>query len=318
MKIRILVYGFYGKNNLGDDLFVTAFNKLFPLFDFVFTDHITSKHLENIDAVFLGGGSFLGETLKISDDKTFELLKQQKIFYIGVGTETNIDPKHLELLKLAKLIASRSNNIDKIKAINSNSIIIPDLILSLNPSISNSKNKKSVLVMPNISVVPNWKSPHWQHSAWQYFKSEFCQFLDELIQQKYNISFLPFCVNDNLNDNYAAIEIINGMFEKNITILNKQDDIENITKTISQYEIVISQRFHGIILSKLSKTPCLTIYHHDKLKDADNNGLSYYGINKKELFQKFNLKQNENFSDILPIDPDIFSDLTQTIVSLLI
>ena len=71
---KILVYGFYFKGNLGDDLFVDAFKALFPAFNFTFVDQISISDLQDVDAVFIGGGSFLGDPINIADDATWDAL----------------------------------------------------------------------------------------------------------------------------------------------------------------------------------------------------------------------------------------------------
>ena len=318
MSPRILVYGWYGQGNLGDDLFIECFKQLFPTYNFIFTDHITASHLKNVDAVFFGGGSFLTDSPKISAE-ALDILKKLRIFYIGVGTETKINPVHQELMKLAKLIATRSSvNIDSVKEINPNTILIQDLVYCLPEQSCSNKIKDSILVIPNILVVPKWSDPHWKHVSWDFFKTEFCQLLDEYCKQGYNIKFLPMCINDHWNDQNAAVEIINRMTEgKGSFILNKSVDIQSAIETISKYELVISQRFHGTVLARLARTPCLTIHHHDKLKNIGDYSLSYYGLSKSNVIEQINKSKSFNISDILPIDRDIYNGLVQTVASLM-
>jgi len=313
MNLTILVYGWYNQGNLGDDLFVDAFKSIFPNFNFIFTDHIESKHLQDIDGVFFGGGSFLGEPLKISNDIVFELLKQQKIMYIGVGSETDIHPTHKQLLPLAKLIALRSGvNFDAIKQINANTIVIPDLVYALEIPPALSKISKSILYIPNILVIPKWDEPHWKHAAWDYFKIEIAQVLDTYIQDKYTINFLPFCINSKLNDYNAAAEISNRMNKLNgKSILDKPNDAKSALETISKYDIVITQRFHGTILAEMAGTHCLTIHHHDKLKHSTGARISYYSSSKNYLIEEINKLLSIKVNTILPIESNIFITLKQ-------
>lgn len=316
MNPTILVYGWYNQSNLGDDLFMSAFKHLFPEYNFVFTSHITTAQLQNISAVFIGGGSFLNEPMNASNEAMNILLKK-KIFYIGIGIETNIHPHHLTLMKVAKLIAARNDdNLKSVCSINSNTIVIPDLVYSLTPSFSQKKIDQSILIFPNIVVVPKWSDPHWKHAAWDYFKTEFAQFLDELIEQECSIKFFPMCTNYEQNDNNAAIEIINRMSHRSGNyLLDKQIEINSVTETISQYSAVITQRYHGIILSHMSKVPCLSLYHHDKLKSPYAHNLPYYGLNKGQLLSQLDNVLKD--SEILPIDRNIFNNLKQIIIDLI-
>jgi hypothetical protein len=298
---NILVVGYYGKNNLGDELFKDAFRELFPNFNFTFVDNINI--VEGFDAIFFGGGSFLSDASNISKD----FINQIKIpiYYIGVGTETDIHPIHLKLMKSAKLIATRSN-IKKALEINTNSILIPDLVYSLQHKfLHQSKIEKSILLIPNTYTIPTNKDPHWKHNSWQHFKFEFSQFLDYLIEEKYKISFFSMCNDEKLNDKNAAIEIINMMNEIGV---KEELDINNIGK----YSSIITQRFHGIILAELARVPYLSIHHHDKLKSSFlNEGIftSFYGCYKGSLIDDFNKILELNISYNLPIEKNIFEQL---------
>ena len=139
---NILVYCWCYKQNIGDQLFIEAFKKIFD-YNFTFTDHIKPHHLNNIDAVFFGGGSFLLGKPDITD-AALELIKKKPIFYIGVGVESEVHPIHLDLMKVAKLIATRSSDkIDFLKTINKNAFFVPDIVYSLsNDKVLLNKNNK--------------------------------------------------------------------------------------------------------------------------------------------------------------------------------
>ena len=281
---KILVFGFYHKGNAGDNFFIDAFQTLFPDFNFQFVDHITKHHLLNIDGVFIGGGSLIGEPISL-DDGVFELLKQQKIFYIGIGSETNIHLQHLQLLQIATLIAIRNKDgLEKIKQLNPHTIVIPDLVHSLVPKVSNCKIHKSILFLPNVLVMPQFDNPHWKFSAWEYFKAETAQFLDLMIEQNYYLTFFPLSTNFELNDIFAGIEINNRMQHRNSGYFITNDgSFAAITHLMSQYSLIITQRYHGIVLAEMLNLPCLAISHHHKINNSSGHNLSYYGLTKDQL-----------------------------------
>ena len=316
----ILVYGWYFQNNAGDDLFVDAFRKIFPELNFIFTDQIAPQLLQMCDAIFIGGGSFLDCPIKMTEDLVSEI-KQKPIFYIGIGSETDIHPIHIELLKLAKLVAIRSSSNSKLfYSLNSNTIIIPDIVYSLinEVEISN-KQSNSVLVIPNISVVPKQNDPHWKHVAWEFFKSEFSQFLDVLVQDGYQLNFVSFYNNQVGSDSWAAIELINRMENRDSKyLLNSVTGLKDLTKLISSYEVVITQRFHGIVLSEMCQTSYLSIYHHDKLKPTDKDSgefVSFYALNKNILLSKFKNILSLDFKRTLSIERNIFEHLNNLITN---
>lgn len=320
--MKVLVYGWYYQGNIGDDLFIDAFHSLFPEIDFIFTDHINIGHLSKVDAVFFGGGSFLYDAPKITDD-AFNQIKKMQIFYIGIGIEAKIDQKHLELMSIAKLIATRSESqIERIKLVNTNTHLIPDLVYALRKFVTpfDKKDNKSLLIIPNIAVLPKISDPHWKHAAWSYFKSEFCQFLDWAVDNKYRIGFIPMCTALREDDRWAATEIVSHMANRSNHLLQIEPpaNLYEITKIISSYNIVMTQRFHGIVLSEITNTPYISIHHHDKLKSSSNNTgqfTSYYGLTKDLLIQKIN--DQSKYVNVMPIESNIFENLHNEVMKLL-
>lgn len=320
--MKVLVYGWYHQLNIGDELFIECFKKLFPTFDFVFTDSIKTSSLDGIDAVFFGGGSFLGARPNITHD-ALEILKKKPIFYIGVGVEASIHPAHMELIGLARLVATRSaDQINRVAMLNPNSMWIPDLVYCLQSEVSLSdKKNRSVLIMPNISVVPHHLDPYWMHASWNHFKSEFAQFLDDLVKDDYRLDFLAMCQGNKDNDNWPAGELIGHMIYRNKYILDVQPvGIKEVTSIVSKYSLVITQRFHGIVLSEMTKTPYIALHHHDKLKFSyPRNGafVSYYNSSKHLLHDTFEHTIRMKFSESLPIESNIFETLSQKVISLI-
>jgi polysaccharide pyruvyl transferase WcaK-like protein len=320
---RVLVYGWYYQGNIGDDFFIGAFRHLFPEISFVFTDHISVSYLQEVDAVFFGGGSFLYDAPNINNE-ALQLLKQKKIFYLGIGIEPNIHSIHLELMSQAQLIATRSSDqIDRIRILNKNSILIPDLVYSLQSQIVNSpKKNRSVLILPNSNVLPQLSDPHWKHAAWGYFKAEFAQFLDWLIEENYTVNFFQFCQAFKMHDQWAAYELLSLMNRRdNIFVLQEDySKIELASQLLSQYSIVITQRYHGIVLSEMTHTPYISLYHHDKLKPANSdNGkfISYYGLSKRNMINAFNLSLKIDFANSLPIESNTFKTFSEKVIGLI-
>lgn len=290
--MNILVYGWYHSGNIGDDLFREAFAELFSSHSFYYTKEITKNNLEGIDAVFFGGGSLLDGKPSITSEASI-LLEEKKIFYIGVGTETNIHPIHQSLMGKAKLIASRSRNIDNVKNLNANCIQIPDLVYALKDKRKQLPTMpKSIIVLPNIELVAKWNDPYWKNISWEYFKTQFAQFLDEKVEDGYTLDFLSMCSNNTMNDNWASTEIINKMKNRRakFNLLNLKSNFVSLTHLLSQYSVIISQRFHGVILAEILDKPYIAIHHHDKIKNCypgRGNFIPYYEISKHKLVENF-------------------------------
>lgn len=321
-SFNVLVYGFYNHDNIGDQLFIDAFKTIFPNINFSFSDSITVDKIKDASAIFIGGGSFLSECPNISNE-CLNILRTKKIFYVGVGAETDIHPAHKELIRLARLVALRSPiGVEKVRELNKNVMIIPDIVYSLKVSQIEKKKSKSVLVLPNIYTVPQNTDAHWKHISWEHFKFEFSQFLDSIIEDGYSINFFSMCDNNRHSDDWAAYEIISNMKYRNGNnlIRAKSSDIKDICKLFSKYEIIITQRFHGIILSEITRVPYISIYHHNKLMSSSfNEGIfmSMYAISKSILKDQFNLANKIKLSESLPIQSNIFESIKEKIISIL-
>lgn len=286
----ILVLGFYDKGNIGDELFKKAFVNLFPNSSLKFVSTLSEVDVTNSEGVILGGGSFLGGKISGSS-KALENLKTKPVFYFGVGVEAHIDPQHLELLSLAKLIVIRNpDGLDKIRKINPSVICLPDIVYSLSGKPETFFQQNKVLIVTNSLVVPKVKDPYWKHASWQYFKSEFSQFLDCLVSDGYHLDFLSMCDNPVNKDFYATIEILNSMtsISKNVGFVDANPD--NVIDLFAQYPTIVTQRFHGIVLSQMNNRKTISIAHHDKLHSSypfNGRSLSYYGLTKNQLLSSF-------------------------------
>jgi polysaccharide pyruvyl transferase WcaK-like protein len=321
--VKVLVYGWYHQGNIGDDLFIDAYRHLFPDIDFEFSEKITANKLKNVDAVFFGGGSFLFDCPQITSD-ALPILSTKKVFYLGVGVEADIHPVHQELMSRASLIATRSaDQIERLKGINPNVRLIPDLVYSLQPLLSKPpKVSKSVLVMTNIAVVPNNSDPHWKHASWTYFKSEFGQFLDWLLEAGYRPSLFSMCRGLNLDDDWASAELVSAMSRRsrNRILLERPAGIKEVSELVARHEMVITQRFHGIVLAEMTRTPYIAIHHHDKLKfsqPSDGTFLSYYNCSKHSYISAFEQTINMKFANTLPIESTIFETFSKEVTSLI-
>ncbi len=324
--MKILVYGFFKKLNIGDNLFIEAYRELFPEYQFTFTEKITEDLFNANDALFLGGGSFLDGPLNCSRE-LLEKLPSKPIIYLGVGAETSIHLWHKFLLQKAQMVCVRSqHSVDKIKLLNTNTIFCPDLVYALQNKIQfQPKKAKSILFMPNAHVISKWNDLAWKHTAWEYFKSEFSQTLEVLLGQGHSIDVLPMCHNSRHKDEFTAIEIINKMTNGKINILPfKEYDFVSLSKIVSSYELTISQRYHGLVISDMVGTPCINLHHHDKLKEFSaqfTKNIDYYKPSKSAILSAIDetlfFKSLQSSDSNLAINSDAFITLKNKVKHLI-
>ena len=291
---QALVYGWYGRNNVGDELMRSALEDMFEPngLSLRFVDRLVGTEVEATDAVIFGGGSILYDAPDC-DQRAWELMSRNErpVFYLGVGMETNIHAMHLQFMAVARSLITRSETWPKHL---NNVYAIPDLVYALSgstPEITGS----NVLVIPNVEVLPTWSDPHWMHVGWERFKDEMAQALDVICTDRgAPPTFLLMCKNPTQDDRWVAHEIISRMRSRStlFNVLQAQPTAPGLTALISEFKVVITQRYHGIVLAQMSGVPHISIDHHDKLKKAwPRKGISlpYHGFTKDALLQAYDL-----------------------------
>ncbi len=280
---KVLVYGWYGHANVGDELMADGLRKILPEHALRFVSRLTTDDLAESDLLIVGGGSFLYAPLNMERDAS-AILRGIKVVYAGVGIEGDVHPDHLALMARAEGVFARSN-----KAGVPNVKIAPDLVYALGQGRARGFCKpKSLLVLPNAETLPTRSSPAYVRPAWEYFKSEFCQFVDEVVADGWSVTFAPFCDDSRRRDSWAAAELI-GHCDKRHVLKQldaswvKDGSFETIAQTFDKHSAVLTQRFHGAVIAQATSTPCVVVHHHDKLGRLDpaSFGLvSFYGVRK--------------------------------------
>src|SRR5579871_4008019 len=102
MATPVLVYGWYGKGNAGDELMRLALEQMLRLhrLEPKFVDGINEFDVEASAGVIFGGGSILQDQPVWSPNAASMLLglgdwaPYRPVFYVGVGGETEIGEHH--------------------------------------------------------------------------------------------------------------------------------------------------------------------------------------------------------------------------------
>jgi hypothetical protein len=301
--LRVGVLGWIGRGNVGDELLRAAIcNQIqaagaepVPL-----SGTLTPRTAAGLHGLIIGGGSLLDGPPDI--DPSIDMA-YMPLAYVSVGLETSIHHGHHELLKRARLVVHRSSVArgDQIKqqlGITDAWVSLPDAVFTL-PSfraVQNSSwaSSKRLLVLPNVETVPDHTGPHWSHVGWELFKNEFAQFLDDIVADGWLPEFVGCCLNPYQDDAWPAAEIIGRMRNRRTQFLRGKtlSTLSTVaTATISSYRAVISQRFHGAILSRMANVPCLSIHHHDKLRPDEHfqptAAVPFNAISKADLHVAF-------------------------------
>jgi len=312
MGKRILVHGWYGHANVGDELMAAALRHILAGHVIKFVDKLKLVDVQTAQVVLIGGGSFLYAPLH-GDEATKVALASKPVIYVGVGSETDIHDEHVKLLKRSTAAFTRSKTPSAaFLAAAPHAVTLPDLSLCLN-SVTNQTpmSAKKLLVVPNSEVLPHRSAPSYKRPAWEYFKSEACQAIDALVSDGWSVSMAPFCDDAAVRDVWACAEITaNCERRAKIRCLTPEwigdGSFDSISKVFADVSVVLTQRFHGAIIAQLTGTPCVIIHHHDKLKQLGSEvatKVPYYGVQKDMLLDSIKNAQ----VPVNSTDPGLFA-----------
>lgn len=314
----VLVYGWYGRGNAGDELMKRALVGMFRPrgLELSFVDRIGVQQLLDYDkpkgyvgGVIFGGGSILIDAPDVSPEALVLLLTGEvPVFYIGVGFETEVHPVHRQLLAVARVVAARERD-------------IPDLAFSLpDTGIGLTDPPRRLLVIPNAETVPTWQDPHWMHVAWERFKDEAAQAFDAMVDDNVSVSFLLMCSNPRLEDAWAAGELMARMRRRDCVrpVFRLTHDVDALA-LVRAHRAVLTQRYHGIILSEMAGVPYVSIDHHDKLKNArPSRGLHlpFHGACKDDLIVALNASLGAERMVPHRVPSRVYDDLADAVVGI--
>jgi hypothetical protein len=294
---RILVIGWYGHNNIGDETFQNVFRYLWPDVMFVFGDQVPTN-VNEYDALIFGGGSFLDREIPSLVTPDFVTIP---VGFVGVGIHSAIHLTVREWLAKAAIIVARNLG-PWGKPLNSPGPILcaPDLFFGtewrgVNWPISPPNSAPKLLVLGNDSVIPGRDEVRWRGDAWNWFASEFAAILDR-DYKGWSIDFYPMCTSDSArgiardDDRLFPAPIVAQVEERSaIRVFNEPVDLLTLTARIDRASLVISLRLHGVILSTIMGTPHVGICMHDKMvsyftdRDWWKNRCNYYGFSSDTL-----------------------------------
>jgi polysaccharide pyruvyl transferase WcaK-like protein len=275
---KVIVVGWYGHKNLGDEAFKASFQFLWKDFDFTFLDHVPTD-VSQYDAAMIGAGSFLDQPFKNLDKIQIPLA------FIGVGL-TKIHLDNLPAIKRAKIVVTRDRTVRSFPT-----VFAPDIVFAQKLK-TNRARRKVISVLLNNHFTPRAWSVEWQLRAWDWFCVEFAQALDRLIRATgCQVEFLPMCTNPFEDDRRCVGYLVDRMEQKTKVITCYEElDSKTFCQRIETSELVITQRFHGMVYSVMARTPFIAISGHDKIRDLSEQlqyktAIPYYGFSINNLME---------------------------------
>lgn len=295
--MEILVFGWYGHNNCGDESYKLSFPIMFPSHNFKFSNKIDKDEVANCDLIVLGGGNilkpnFFRELKKIPPDKP--------IYAISVGGEQSY-PDAYDRFKHFYVRDKVTYNMLE----GHPRTLMPDLAFCLqgDPYRGSELIKKHFednrldlyekIVVVNISAyLTSGGLDKLAREAFHFLKFSYdlAQIVDDTPA---SFIFLPFGTrppnDDRVSNGWIASKC--KWWKKNYHVwgeLTVQDSLDIIAAS----NLVISTRLHCSLFAFNCGTPLIDITHHDKNKNFLNlinkqkDSIFYWTLCKDDLQER--------------------------------
>ncbi len=316
-KKKVIVTGFFGANNLGDDLllqeclrrlpsnyelFIPANNREKGLLRFKKYREFTiikrpNRSLYNVN-IYSGGGTVV--SLKFGVKQLYYSLKQlctqRKIILNGI----QITPKDKSSsfwfklwLKRMSYISVRDNiSLEYLRSLGvRNAINCGDLYFGAPTPLSDSKRLcgKNALICLARAWTDEELEMESKHKHYLRLVKAYHEIIHYLVDKGYNIVFIPFY--DYKDDNMIQhIISLDPPHSYNYRIVKEGVDYEldEVNYYFQEADIAVCMRFHSLVLSIKNMLPCVAICYDYKSKSLlDECGLPEIGVEygfRKETF----------------------------------
>lgn len=283
------VVGFYNKNNSGDDAFTLAIPRLLPQgSEISFTHGPPSK-----DAVaILGGGDVIGPYF-------FNFIPDGREFYVlGAGVSYEPELENLKKLRVKEAFFRNKKDAQLANDLGIKSFYTPDLVFSLDVPQTKRilpKGDKKLLGIMYADSLNEGRGSNFRSAAYgKFFKWELADLIFSL-KDYYRPVFIPMSHKVYDMDTRSLMDIINFLPEFVDHDLLPPLPPMDIIKAVSELDLLLTVRFHGLIYATLAGTPFVNIGLSRKTQQyCLENDLTEYCVPKYSFFKDRCLEHIKN------------------------
>ena len=328
--MNVLVYGYYGMHNFGDDLFQYIFTKIFSTKhnSVLIKNPDTLKFIpDTTDVMICGGGDivndyFMNKVVRLKSRWEKKNKKHLPTYAISIGLSypEQIVAGNVHYLDIFDHYIVRNKHDYKLLADRYGKTHVQYLydIAFLLPFYNLYKVVRTTNKVGIFLARPIYKNG--TNKQYNGFIDQMANLIDTL-SQKYLVELVA-CDQGNSNNN-NDIFINNDVYNKlssqtNVTIVDASSH-EQISELFSTYKFTICMRFHAHILSYITRTPFVSLSMTNKVKYfMDDNNLNDYIVSfKKEngdifiddfnqVYQKIEMMEKFPSYDIQYVSPDYY------------
>jgi hypothetical protein len=252
--MKYIVFGFYGKNNLGDMMFEDSFKHLLTNDQLTFMNaaSMSEVKLNDYDAVIVGGGDMMNDFYGL---KYMEALTDYKGYKIAIGVGFSFEEcrtrKYVDLFD--DIILRSYEDLRVISSMIGSKHVhrMPDLGFNLPMNlVSRDKTGKKVGIFLVGSIMSNYP-----------LVFTLKMFIHWLISNDYSIELIPMFFQDDIKDNDVALnELLLKTFEHTGKITSCIcTNMDNFLSKLSYLDYGICMRFHSAVFCTRSGLPFIAL-----------------------------------------------------------
>jgi hypothetical protein len=297
----ILLYGYYGYNNLGDDLFEYIYKKYFESknLNYIIMNpsnlNINYENVSKVNIIFLGGGEIINDYFIIP---IFKYIKYHNLYFVSIygasiGYNNNLSSEYIKFIDKC-IFRNKLDIID-----NNNYYYDNDIVFSLKNYI-NLDDYKTEIIKNTIG--------YYLIDKMSDDKYEILKKFTIYIIKNYKIRFIIFHEEYDLLIINKLIEDCN-LKEDNYEIVIRKNNLD-ILKEIYKNSKHLCLRYHSHIICYLFKVQFISLPLSDKTLFFDKYYDIKYSFNLEEIIKllyrqnikfielKFNMENIDNFFSI--------------------
>lgn len=298
---RILISGYYGFDNAGDDTvlygIISSLTKHMPDAELAVLSNTPTEtqalfgipafnrwrmgaiisQLQKSDLLVMGGGSLLQDATSprsviyyLGIVMMAKMLGKPVIFYAqGIGPITKTISKRLIRMIVNRVDVITVRDEQSGEDLKSLGVTNAPIYVTADPAVTINSNQVDISFGQSViqKYKPNTKKPIMAISvrAWkneQQYKKMIAQFADEALRRGWEVFFLPM---QNPADLAPSLDIVKQMSEPGAVVIEEKMNFKQIFSFIGASDFILGMRLHSVILAAVMNIPFAGISYDPKM-----------------------------------------------------